>query len=387
MLTAYRAALPATVILSSLIAFALAICCLLAGQNPATLQNMQLFTLNTSRIGPHLQQQMGLPPPDSSFNVTSVLLPRDILDEIDNARDLPLDERDFFSDGAKAIKDPKGTIDGAKANITASVNDGKKALTSAGNQIKDKAKNATAKIVSTFINETIATLGIQDFYHAHLTTYCEGTYTNGGGEKNITYCSNGKPNYLHNSTMGANTIKENNPFAFINDLHLPDPISYAMKAVTLLSKFISSLYVLGLALLGLSILASGTSIVFLFISPTGGPSMLPKANLAATISAFLCLLVGTILADLLSKKIVGYFASNEGLGVQADAGKNFIGVSIAAVVFTGIAAAVAAVDVVTGRAVSKVSGVGKRAGFKVAKKMWFGRKEGKKESWELNERV
>lgn len=149
MLTAYRAALPATVILSSLIAFALAICCLLAGQNPATLQNMQLFTLNTSRIGPHLQQQMGLPPPDSSFNVTSVLLPRDILDEIDNARDLPLDERDFFSDGAKAIKDPKGTIDGAKANITASVNDGKKALTSAGNQIKDKAKNATAKIVST----------------------------------------------------------------------------------------------------------------------------------------------------------------------------------------------------------------------------------------------
>ncbi|KAL8652100.1 MAG: hypothetical protein Q9226_004404 [Calogaya cf. arnoldii] len=383
MLTAYRAALPATALLSSLIAFALAICCFLAGKNPATLQNMELFTINTSRIGPHLQQQMGLPPPDSSFNVTSVLLPRDIAEEVDNAGDLLLDERDLLSDGAKVVKDPKAAIEGTKANITKSVDDGKKALTSASNQIKDKAKNATAKIVSTFINKTISTLDIQDFYQAHLTTYCSGTYSNSGGKKNISYCSNNSP---QNSSMGADPIKENNPFAFINDLHLPDPISYAMKAVTLLSKLISGLYILGFGLLVVSMVASIISIVSHFI-PFGGSTMVPKINLAATITAFLCLLLGTILASLLSRKIVEAFASNEGSGVQASAGKNFMGVSIAAVVFTGIAATLAVVDVVTGRAVGKVSGVGKKAGIKVARRMWFGRKGGKKEGWEMDGRV
>ncbi|KAL8851781.1 MAG: hypothetical protein Q9221_003295 [Calogaya cf. arnoldii] len=383
MLTAYRAALPATALLSSLIAFALAICCFFAGKNPATLQNMELFTINTSRIGPHLQQQMGLPPPDSSFNITSVLLPRDLTDELDEATDSLLDERDLFSDGAKVAKDPKAAIEGVKANLTKSVDDGKKALTSAGNQIKDNAKNATAKIVSTFINETISTLDIQDFYHAHLTTYCSGLYSNGGGKKNITYCSNDSP---QNSSTAANPIKENNPFAFINDLHLPDPISYAMKAVTLLSNLISYLYILGFGLLVLSMVASILSIISSFI-PLGGSSLYSKVNLAATITAFLCVLLGTILANLLSRKIVEAFASNEGSGVQASAGKNFMGVSIAAVVFTGIAATLVVVDVVTGKAADKVSGVGKRAGIKVAKRMWFGRKGGKKEGWELDERV
>lgn len=150
MLTAYRAALPATVLLSSIIAFALAICCLLAGTNPATLQNLQLFTLNTSGIVTHIQRQMGLPPPDSSFNISSVLLPRDIVGDLDSTGEqLSTRSEKLLSDAAQAIRDPKATIDGLKTNITATVDDGKKKLTSAAKDAKNKAKNATAKIVST----------------------------------------------------------------------------------------------------------------------------------------------------------------------------------------------------------------------------------------------
>ena len=150
MLTAYRAALPATMLLSSIVAFALAICCLLAGTNPATLQNMQLFTLNTSGIGTHIQRQMGLPPPDSSFNISGVLLPRGLPEELDSSNELLFARSDkLLSDAAQVLKDPKTIVDDLKTNITETVDDGKKKLTSAAKAAKDKAKNATAKVVST----------------------------------------------------------------------------------------------------------------------------------------------------------------------------------------------------------------------------------------------
>ncbi|KAL8665147.1 MAG: hypothetical protein Q9168_007769 [Polycauliona sp. 1 TL-2023] len=350
---------------------------------------MQLFTLNTSGIDTHVQRQLGLPAADPSLNVSGVLLPRDLLEDLDEtSNQLSTRSDKSISDAAaQALKDPKAAIEGLKSNVTTTVNDGKKALSSAAQKVEDKAKNATAKIVSTFINETISTLGIQDFYQAHLLTYCEGLYTKRGGKMNITYCSNSKTDPLHNSSMTTNLIKNDNPFAFINKLHLPDPISTAMKAVTLLSKMIAVLYGIGLILLFISVLACGPSIAGSFTSLTGGSVRLRKVSLAATAAAFISLLLGTILAKFLSTKIVGFFASNQGLGIQAEVGNTFVGVSIAALVFTGIATTVAAVDLFVGRAASSVGSSGGNIGAKLAKKMWFGRRKEKKEAWELDERV
>ncbi|KAL9628907.1 MAG: hypothetical protein Q9204_005581, partial [Flavoplaca sp. TL-2023a] len=93
---------------------------------------------------------MGLPPPDSSFNISSVLLPRDLVEDIDSTSELLSARSDkVIDDAVQAIKDPKATIDGLKTNITATVDDGKKKLTSAAKDVRNKAKNATAKIVST----------------------------------------------------------------------------------------------------------------------------------------------------------------------------------------------------------------------------------------------
>lgn len=387
MLTAYRVALPGTVLLSSIVAFGLAICCLLAGTNPSTLPNMQLYTLNTSKIGPSVQRQMGLPPPDPSFNLKSIFS-RDLTTELDDVNDsVPKQSRDFISDAANAAE---GAVDDLKQNVTSTINDGKGALTSAAGKIEDKAKNATAEIVSTFINETISTLGIQDFYIAHLLTYCSGRYTNSSSKENITYCSNGKPNLLHNATAKHG----DGPFDFIQKLHLPDPISWAMKAITLLSKIIAVIYIVALITLSVSVLASALSIPGSITSVTGGSSKLRFASLAASSAAFLCLLLGTMLVNFLSGKMVKMFAEHKGMGVAAVKGQNFMGVSIAAVVFTGIAVLVALVDVVVGRAVGKVAGVGKKMvpsgiGRTMGARQWFGRGKGRgkkqeQEEWEMD---
>lgn len=396
MLTAYRAALPGTVLLSSIVAFSLAICCLLAGTNPSTLPNMQLYILNTSKIGPSISRQMGLPAPDPNFNFKSIFS-RDVSAKLDDAKaPVSIQSRDITGDVGSAIQNPKGALDNVGSTVTSTVSNGRGAIQSAAaaaDKLGDKAKNATGEIVSTFINETISTLGIQDFYIAHLLTYCSGRYTSGKSKQDITYCSNGKPNRLHNATTGANSTKHaDGPFDFVEKLHMPDPISWALKAITLLSKVIAVIYIVALFTLFVSVVASALSIPGSITSVTGGSSKLRYASLAGSVAAFLCLLLGSLLVNFMSSKIVKFFAEHEGLGVQAAKGQNFMGVSIAAVVFTGIAVLVALVDVVVGRAVGKVANVGKKMvptgiGRTMGARQWFGRGKGKgkKEEWEMDE--
>lgn len=349
MLTAYRAAIPGIALVCSMVAFILAMCCLLAGTNPNTLPNMQLYTLNASRIGPTIQRNMGLPPPDPSFNF-STLLPRDITDKITGAT-ASIDNvgSDIIDHAPDAIKDPKAAIEKLKTNITEAVNVGKQELESMASDIKSSAKNATAKIVSTFVNETIETLNIQDVYLAHLLTYCSGEFTT-KGKQNITYCSNNKPGRNLNATIS--THKPTEPFAFISDLHLPDPISFGMKAVTLLSKIIAAIYIIGIISIFVCLVASGFLIPTAITSMSKG-SKLRLASFLFSLSAFLCLLLGTILVGFMSNKICGIFEEHKGLGIQAVKGDLFHGCSIAACVFMGIGLVAAAVDVWIGRMANK----------------------------------
>ena len=380
MLTAYRAAIPGTALICCIVAFALAMCCLLAGTNPSTLPNMELYTFNTSRIGATLQKDLGLPPPDPSFNF-STMLPRDITDKINDAeKSIDSKGSDLAGDAKSAIADPATAIKNLESNITATVNDGKQQLEAAASAVESAAKNATSKIVSTFINETITALSIQDFYLSHLLTYCEGRYetTKHGTKENITYCSNHKPNHLHNTTNS--TVNNNDPFAFIEDLHLPDPVAFAMKAITLLSKIIAAIYIIGIIAIFFSLIASAMLIPAALTSTSKG-GLLRWGSLMCSLGAFLSLLLSTILVHFLCNKLCGFFEEHADLGVVAVQGKNFRGCSIAATVFMGLAVALALLDVAVGGMVQR----GKDGAMGAVKRRFrFGRKRHEKE-YDLDE--
>ena len=383
MLAAYRAALPGIALICSTVAFILAMCCLLAGTDPKTLPNMQMYTLNTSRIGPTIQQEMGLSPPDPSFNFSN-MLPRDISDKISDAeKSIQSKGGDIVDDAADAIKDPGSAIKNLKSNITETVNDGKRQLESAATKIKSAAKNATGEIVSTFINETIKTLNIQEFYLAHLLTYCSGQYTTGDkhSKENITYCSNHKPNHKPNASTLTNATKDDDPFAFVETLHLPDPVAFAMKAITLLSNIIAAIYIVGIIATFSSLIASGLLIPAALSSASRG-SFLRWVNLASSLGAFFSLLLGSALVHFLCKKICGFFEEHAGLGVAAHYGKTFIGCSVAACVFMGIVATVVMMDTCVGHAAGQakdgVMGV-------VKKRLHFGRRRMGEKEFDLDE--
>ncbi|KAL8830626.1 MAG: hypothetical protein Q9191_001327 [Dirinaria sp. TL-2023a] len=397
MITAYRAVLPGVAVLCSLVAFILALCCLLAGTNPNTLQHMELYTLNTSKIASTLVRDLHLPQADPSFNFSS-LVPRDALDSALSSAEGNITHlgSNVASEASNLAKNPTGAINDLKNNITQSITQAKQEVSDAVSKAEDALKNATGEIVSTFINETLQTLHVHDFYIGHLLTYCEGNYT-AKGKENVMYCSNGKPNNKYNSTTTGGNGKGNatvatgdeNPLAFIETLHLPDPAEYALKALTLLAKIISAFYIVGLILVFFALVAAALTIPAYFAPPTaliGGKSskntLLRWATLGLSACAFFTLLLATAMVHFLVKKLCGLFDDHPGAGVAAYPGKTFQGCSWASVILVGIATTVAIVDMALGiagnRARNKVGGA---VGGK-----WWGRRnreEKEEEEYEL----
>ena len=154
-----HAAIPGVALVCSAVAFIIAICCLAAGTNPNTLNGMELYTLNTSMAGPTLLKDLNLPAPNASLDLNNIF-GRSILDDAKNAA----------SDAANdATSTAQGAAQSAENTAGDAVNKTEQDLQAA----EDAVKNAAATIVSDFINATIETLDIQQFYVAHLLTYCE----------------------------------------------------------------------------------------------------------------------------------------------------------------------------------------------------------------------
>lgn len=108
-------------------------------------------------------KDMDLPPPDPSFNVTSIFR-RDILDDAASKVE---------SAGRSAVSDTSKTIQSGAANAQQMVDDAKQEVKDGIKNAKDTMKKAASTIIGTFVNKTIDGLNIDDFYVAHLLTYCE----------------------------------------------------------------------------------------------------------------------------------------------------------------------------------------------------------------------
>ncbi len=154
-----HAAIPGVALICSAVAFIIAICCLVAGTNPNTLKGMELYALNTSMAGPTLLKDLNLPTPNSSLDLNNIF-GRSILDDAENT-------------ASNAAKSAKSTAQGAAQDAKDTAGDAVDKAEQDLQAAEDAVKNAAATIVSDFINATIETLDIQQFYVAHLLTYCE----------------------------------------------------------------------------------------------------------------------------------------------------------------------------------------------------------------------
>jgi hypothetical protein len=117
--------------------------------------------------------------------------------------------------------------------------------------------NGVSNVAGNIANTVAKEIGVHDFYSAHMMDFCEGYYKNGTSKasgKNVTACSPAKGMYSFNPRTILQT--ELVPGVSLNDLNWPQEIDTGLKALSVVSKVMFVLYMIGIAAAGLTILTS-----------------------------------------------------------------------------------------------------------------------------------
>ncbi|KAF2084009.1 hypothetical protein K490DRAFT_59963 [Saccharata proteae CBS 121410] len=326
----------------ALIAIILSFLCLFAGSKRAFLEDYNILTLNTSRIGQNiLNSTLGGgdgPLPDIPNPFANTTIP-----------DIPNPLNTSGSDPLANLTDPFSGI-----NITDPLS------TLVPRDLDDSLSNLTSSLnsdLNSLISSIARDLGLSDFYSAHLLTYCSGTYTPqpvpnasvplSSIRKSTTYCSAPSADFQFNPTAVLSDALANATGLDItlDDLDWPAGITAKLNELRAAWSAAIAFYILAIAFTFLALFAA---IAVLFTAPashrgttttatttrtTNGrrASFLPPIHLALHATAFLSLLLASAIVTTIA--IDATTAINKfgnAIGVAAVRGSGLLGLTWAA---------------------------------------------------------
>lgn len=214
--------------------------------------------------------------------------------------------------------------------------------------------------INSEINERVgavaARLGIEDFYSAHLLTYCQGQYTPAETPnatvsasditKNVTFCSPRKAMYrfdpdrivsdaLNKTTGGRVTL---------SDINWPSDIDKGVRALNTLMAAMFVLYILAILFIFLSLLAS----LFAALSHPGRASAC--VNLALAMLAWLAIALASALVTAVMLRAVALINKyGNAVGIVASRGGRFLALTWAATGLMAVVLVAWIVGVIAGR--------------------------------------
>ncbi|KAK5204465.1 hypothetical protein LTR47_009247 [Exophiala xenobiotica] len=194
-------------------ALVLSLLCLFAGSSKSFLQDADLLTLNISRIG-H----------GSLFNTTD-------------------------GDG--------GALDNLLNTLEGDLND----------------------LLNDFSSDVATALNLPDFFNVHVMDFCEGVCKSNAtlknAQENITECSNRTVGFHFQPTK---IIQEHLPDGVtLEDLHWPDEIQDAERAIKVASTAMTVLYIIGVVFAGIAVLAALLAFLAIGIASAIATAVIVKA--------------------------------------------------------------------------------------------------------------
>ncbi|KAK5195595.1 hypothetical protein LTR96_002356 [Exophiala xenobiotica] len=241
-------------------ALVLSLLCLFAGSSKSFLQDADLLTLNISRIG-H----------GSLFNNTD-------------------------GDG--------GALDNLLNTLEGDLND----------------------LLNDFSSDVATALNLPDFFNVHVMDFCEGVYKSNAtlknAQENITECSNRTVGFHFQPTK---IIQEHLPDGVtLEDLHWPDEIQDAERAIKVASTAMTVLYIIGVVFAGIAVLAALVSIF------TNG-RLSAMINFLVDVLAFLAIGIASAIATaVIVKAVHAVNKYGDDIGIAAYKGVKFLGMTWAA---------------------------------------------------------
>lgn len=206
------------------------------------------------------------------------------------------------------------------------------------------------KLVDDVTSDIAASLNLSDFYSVHVMNYCEGTFTPNASlaaengthvHENVTYCSPKSAAFHFNITgvvQGALPQKIN-----LSDIHWPQAITDAEDTVHTASVAMEILYIVAIALTGVAFLSA------LLTAITEG-RVSACCSVILDILAFIALLIASAVATTVILKAVSALNKyGDDLGIHADRGNLFLGMTWAATGLMLVAAVASCVQVCVGR--------------------------------------
>jgi hypothetical protein len=218
------------------IAFILSILCMYAGSKPGMMDNYAVFTLNTSRIGENVLDDINgaikaidvkfkraeLPASAPVAMITPApttmltIVPRNIASDINSGFDSLTDGVGSKATSAKSNIESKATS--AKSVVSSKASSAQSAAKSAANSAVSSAQNKVIDIVDKAFHAVIDGLDLQDIYNVHISSSCVGTYVYKDG-KNYTVGDTKNLDELRpkiNSCEGHSAV---NPFQLVRIIY------------------------------------------------------------------------------------------------------------------------------------------------------------------------
>jgi len=223
------------------------------------------------------------------------------------------------------------------------------------NLLTSLSNNITSEI-NEHIGAVASRLGIEDFYSAHLLTYCQGQYTPTEAPnatlsasditKNITACSPRKAMYRFDPTRIVSDALNKTTGARItlSDINWPSDIDTGVRALNTLMAAMFVLYVLAIIFIFLSLLAA---LVAALSSPGRASACV---NLALATLAWLAIAIASALVTAVMIRAVALINKYGGaVGVVASRGGRFLALTWAATGLMAVVLVAWIVGVITGR--------------------------------------
>ncbi|KAL9102450.1 MAG: hypothetical protein Q9163_002411 [Psora crenata] len=209
-------------------------------------------------------------------------------------------------------------------------------------------EKSVQKEVNSVVGDVAKALNIHDFYSAHVLDYCEGYYTPGpvanlteDPSKNVTHCSNRTAFFHFDPSLVIQS--ELKPGVKLTDLKWPRAIQDGIKAIVLASKVMFFLYCIGVAATGLAFIGACLGIF-------AGSRLSAMVNLMVSMIAVLALFIASCISTGAINQLCDTINEHgNDIGVFADKGNTFIGMTWAATVLVMLAGAVWTLEVIRGR--------------------------------------
>lgn len=216
------------------IAFLLSILCIYAGSKPGMMEDYAVFTLNTSRLGENVLQDINgkIKSIDLKFKrsepVEPATAPVAMITPAPTTL-VTMAPRDIVSDIESLTSEAGSKASSVKTDVASKASSVKFEASAKANAAIDYSKNKIIEIINKAFRGAIEGLDLQDFYNVHISASCVGTYVYNDG-KNYTAGDFKNLDELKSRVDSCEGHSAVNPFQLVRIIYW---IAVVLTAVTL----------------------------------------------------------------------------------------------------------------------------------------------------------